>query len=988
MGGKVRFYSWLQKGLALSQSHRAKPTGVPRTAATGIEVGVRLAGVADPIHQTMNLRGPGDVTGLETSQILRVEPKPATRGYEPNYFPFVEFLSPELPWLFSAARPHVGTGRLRPWLALVVLDQKADFEFKPGSPRHNPVLHIRSDAGELLPDPEQAFAWAHVQESRAAAVSPASLSDAVADDPSAFISRVMCPIQLRANTSYRAFLVPLFEAGRLAGLGLDVGAAGLADAWTTNTPSIELPVYHSWTFSTGQADFEELARKLKPYEAGDGVGVHDLDVGRPRGGLDLAFLGEDFADRESMLNSFVGALKSPIATTRTWEADHRDAFQDRLSDLLLHPTVEPKPQQGYDPLTQDPVVAPPLYGRWQAELGAVADRAELPAWADDVNMSPTDRAVSGVGSRVVRKHQEAFMAEAWDHARNVKPAQREITQSRMALAINRRIHGKLGALSDAGWLELTTSMNKVLVDADEGQTLHAELRHAELVPEGVMEGGFRRLSFRHQKVLAAASSSPSVSSPSLLRSVTSSCLDATDAVLYLAFPTPSTAVSLQKSYDVEETGSPRPSPKVPQRGRRERSRGKVRARPPSSRSPTPEKLTVLDPLVISVDKAPLKVKPIAASKLPDFLFEREKARADVELDDVAVRGRSLCDPLQTVPRLLQSRVRGVELLPRVATPIPKWARVTMAFSESTYHKLQAMGPELMLPGFGDIPDDTVTVLEDNPRFIEAYLLGLNHEMSREFAWREYPAALDGTWFKRFWDYLDETETDIEDIGGPQPWTASSHLGTHTAGHRPGESQPRIVVLIKGELLRRYPNTIVYAARAKWEEKNSAAVAGWGRYDGFRQAQEGRYTRVVDLSNPGDVVLPIFKGSIGSSATFLGFPLDAEDIQGSVEDPPNSKAGWFIVFEEQIGEPRFGLDAASPETLGAEPKAIDNLSWGHLAENESALEALTFVPLLPPWPARSIDNVVWGANGAEMARLTYQRPVRILFHGDALVADPT
>ena len=54
-------------------------------------------------------------------------------------------------------------------------------------------------------------------------------------------------------------MVPAFNVGRLAGLGQNVTAADeqtLAPSWQAGA-AVELPVYHSWRFRTGEdADFE------------------------------------------------------------------------------------------------------------------------------------------------------------------------------------------------------------------------------------------------------------------------------------------------------------------------------------------------------------------------------------------------------------------------------------------------------------------------------------------------------------------------------------------------------------------------------------------------------------------------------------------------------------------------------------------------------------------------------------------------------------
>ena len=59
--------------------------------------------------------------------------------------------------------------------------------------------------------------------------------------------------------------MPTFEAGRKAGLGLEVTAADedhLAPAWDATQPRAQLPVYYHWEFATGEGgDFETLARR-------------------------------------------------------------------------------------------------------------------------------------------------------------------------------------------------------------------------------------------------------------------------------------------------------------------------------------------------------------------------------------------------------------------------------------------------------------------------------------------------------------------------------------------------------------------------------------------------------------------------------------------------------------------------------------------------------------------------------------------------------
>ena len=71
----------------------------------------------------VRLRGPADVVGIDRHQIVRIDPRPNTSDFEPNYFPSIEFDRADFPWLFTPARANAN-GQLRPWLCLVVVRQQ------------------------------------------------------------------------------------------------------------------------------------------------------------------------------------------------------------------------------------------------------------------------------------------------------------------------------------------------------------------------------------------------------------------------------------------------------------------------------------------------------------------------------------------------------------------------------------------------------------------------------------------------------------------------------------------------------------------------------------------------------------------------------------------------------------------------------------------------------------------------------------------------
>ena len=167
------------------------------------------------------------------------------------------------------------------------------------------------------------------------------------------------------------------------------------------------------------------------------------------------------------------------------------------------------------------------------------------------------------------------------------------------------------------------------------------------------------------------------------------------------------------------------------------------------------------------------------------------------------------------------------------------------------------------PGVDEVPTESVTLLETNPRFIASFMVGLNHETNRELLWRRYPTDQPGTPFRHFWARLDGQS----DIAPMHEWPTAA-LADQTT-----DPKGNLVLLLRGELLHRYPNTIVVAIRATAPDKPIRA----------------RPTSCTRSSAAGST----------RTSRFFGFPLHRADV---VADP-----GWFFALMEPLTEPRFGLD---------------------------------------------------------------------------------
>ena len=112
-------------------------------------------------------------------------------------------------------------------------------------------------------------------------------------------------------------------------------------------------------------------------------------------------------------------------------------------------------------------------------------------------------------------------------------------------------------------------------------------------------------------------------------------------------------------------------------------------------------------------------------------------------------------------------------------------------------------------------------------------------------------------------------------GAPAP------LGTHEnkplpTGSEPGE--PRLVLVIRGDLLKRYPTAIIYAQKAKWVDDPN---------DPFPPR---RKIRVLDQSTRSQVLEPTFKAEVLPDIRFLGFDLTVPEAKGSSSPQTTTRAG--------------------------------------------------------------------------------------------------
>ena len=365
-------------------------TAITAPPATGVRASIHVevditgtpanggAPLTQSAAQDIALYGPGDILGIDATAVIRTEPRAGVSNFESNYLAAIDFYDEDYPWRYTPA-PAAGL-QLSPWIALIVLKQSEYVDGKNIANRPLPFVTL-TDAS-VLPNASELWAWAHVHFNQG--LSPSPSTELVSTDMSAVLprvqsildtnpdlaySRLLCPRLLDVNTTYDAFVVPVFESGRLAGLGHDPAKApsALASAWApyaNQQEPLNFPYYYRWQFTTGdRGDFRYLVTLLKPQPVDPTVGTRDFDVQDPGSNLP----GIDKAGLEGILR-LGGALEVPDAdlsaadkTTRdlyeNWDQPYPDAFEVALAKFINLPD---------DYATQTPAAANAASGSRQA----------------------------------------------------------------------------------------------------------------------------------------------------------------------------------------------------------------------------------------------------------------------------------------------------------------------------------------------------------------------------------------------------------------------------------------------------------------------------------------------------------------------------------------------------------------------------------------------------------------------------------------------
>ncbi|MBX2873583.1 MAG: hypothetical protein KTR30_15825, partial [Saprospiraceae bacterium] len=747
----------------------------------------------------------------------------------------------------------------------------------------------------------------HIHLNDLASRATAQLQQRIVQTPQQAVSRLLCPRRLAPQTKYTAFVIPTYRIGADVGLNIPSTADHSQLSWETpeEAKGRVLPYYFTWDFQTDtKADFEYLVRLLEPRTL-QGLGTQPIDCSNP--GYNL---GQDQLELQ-----MEGALRSLDTQYQKWGMDdaasHPNGVQKAMAELLNQRETTVNGEKKLR-------VTPPVYGEWYigGEGGNPQVNPAQLSWLEELNLDFRHRASAGLGVRFVKEHQESLMKAAWQQYHEVKKVNRTLNLGRFGRQVSLRMYRRLESMQAENVLQMALPLQSKIKSTekatDQGAvfTMKARLKSSEISNNltNVKAKKYlsktkpkqdKRTGYTYSPLLGNQLVSPGFRPHGLLNRAGS-----TTKIIY----------KIQDKEDQSETVFSQMGQKA-----------KLALNPRN---------TIEKRLTSRIDKVRAWERKCQAK-----VSGGKRKRGKKSLKNAQVE-----DPL-----------RPVMWYPE--------------FHRAMYRFLRDLSQEYILPGLENIPENTVGLLQTNRRFVEAFLVGLNHEFAAELRWREFPTDLRGSYFRKFWDTsiysADQQEKELfrnstigqeflaqiqnqfnnqfdtwekieatytngdpevaeqqvaqayekaiehwlltreeeKDIERPSKWTAASRLGSHPIklAQANKDSEDQIVVLLRGELLRKFSNTLIYLV-----EKNGDTPA------------------TPNYSATAPRIFPVFEGSLLPDMTFLGFPIGKAAL-----------VDYFLVFEERMSDLRYGLDETDetdPAVL--QTMTLDNMSWQHF-ENLTA-----------------------------------------------------
>jgi hypothetical protein len=282
--------------------------------------------------------------------------------------------------------------------------------------------------------------------------------------------------------------------------------------------------------------------------------------------------------------------------------------------------------------------------------------------------------------------------------------------------------------------------------------------------------------------------------------------------------------------------------------------------------------TFCDDLLGTLAPLPLtEQKPIDLGKLSDALY----AALDPRQPNAPARLR-LCN-----------RLTGVDC----SRLIPPEFAIGLDFP--TWDLLRKYDKEWLLPGVGKLSKDSITALQTNPAFIDAFMVGINSQFISEMRWRDLAVDRTCTPLRMFWGQINyATQKRQADIQPLIEWAKAPEKPIGDLTHQSiqpsdndNKSGSRLVIAFRTDLFRRYPATLVYLVKPKPGSDLDTLLK---KTPELEHTADGRADR--------EFFGPIFAGTITPEITFFAFDVMPSDLEQ-----------YWLVLDEPPAELRFRND---------------------------------------------------------------------------------
>lgn len=212
------------------------------------------------------------------------------------------------------------------------------------------------------------------------------------------------------------------------------------------------------------------------------------------------------------------------------------------------------------------------------------------------------------------------------------------------------------------------------------------------------------------------------------------------------------------------------------------------------------------------------------------------------------------------------------------------------------------------------------------------------------------------------------ERKLKDINHIVDW-GESRLGENNNPFyqaNNSDQQERTILIIRGDLLKKYPNPVIYAVPAfsiTNDEDSTVPALPEFKYR-VSELQGDEFDSEIERRKD-----PVISGFLPADIKFFGFEIDPEDSKY-----------WYIVIEERVSESRFGLDTFNQGDIPPELNSRNDLSWGHIP----LLDEESYINGEEPKDLENNSLSEWGKNSSIIACDTLQKPARVVIKAQTMI----